>query len=451
MGDDPELWPDRPRRARLHAVTPFESVKAARAAFTTGAASAEDIARGFLDRIARENPRVNCYREVLADTALDEARGVDACRLAGRDAGPLAGICLAIKENIDCPPAAASAGMGWLRDRRPAVAAPVVARLRALGATILGTTISDPGAFDVRTPEVTHPADPTLSVGGSSGGSAAALAAGLAHGALGTDTGGSVRIPAALCGVAGFKPAWGPGELQGVWPLVPSLDHVGPMARTLDDLATLWAAMTPTQAAANPQSVGFDPVWIADCDAGVQATFSQGLALLASRDVQVREIRLPSLDLISDIHRTIFCTETTAWYRANVAPGTALPAAAVASLNHAETIGRGAYLAACDLRRAMTAQVDALLQDCDLILSPTTPIMKVPRDASGLMVAGRQMDFTYALVRLTSLFNHTGHPALAVPFAGGSLQAVGRKSCDLPRAVLPLLRPAGLDRAFQQG
>lgn len=423
-------------------MSPLDSVKAARAAFTTGTATAEDIARGFLDRIARENPRLNCYREVLTASALDEARAADAARGAGRDAGPLAGVCLAIKENIDCPPAAASAGMGWLRDRRPPVAAPVVARLRALGATILGTTISDPGAFDVRTPEVTHPADPMLCVGGSSGGSAAALAAGLAHGALGTDTGGSVRIPAALCGVAGFKPAWGPGALQGVWPLVPSLDHVGPMARTIADLEVIWRAMSVAEDArpeAALRAVAFDPVWIAGCDGGVQAVFERALALLARRGVQISEVRLPSPDQVSDMHRAIFCTETAAWYRAHVAPGTDLPAAAMASLAHAETIGQGAYLAACDLRRAMTEQVEAVLPGNGLILSPTTVVGQAARDAPDLMVAGRRLDFTYALVRLTCLFNHTGHPALAWPFAGGSLQAIGRKDGDILRAIQPFV------------
>lgn len=423
-------------------MNPLDSVEAARAAFTSGATSAEDIARGFLDRIARENPRINCYREVLADTALDEARAVDALRGAGRQAGPLAGVCLAVKENIDCPPAAASAGMGWLRDRRPRVAAPVVARLRALGATILGTTISDPGAFDVRTPAVLHPADPALCVGGSSGGSAAALAAGLAHGALGTDTGGSVRIPSALCGVVGFKPGWGPGALQGVWPLVPSLDHVGPMARTLQDLEPIWSAMAPSddaQPTGTVRSIGFDPAWIADCDAIVQSAFERGLAVFARRGVKIQEVRLPALDQVGDIHRTIFCTETAAWYRSHVAPGTALPAAAIASLSHAETIAQGTYLAACDLRRTMTEQVEAVLVDSDLILSPTTVVARTGRDAADLLVAGRRLDFTYALVRLTCLFNHTGHPALTMPVADGSLQAIGRKDANLLRTVQSIL------------
>ncbi len=419
-------------------MSPLDSVKAARAAFATGAVSAEDIARGFLDRIARDNPRISCFREVMVETALDEARAADAARREGRDAGPLAGVCLVVKENIDCTPAAASAGMGWLRNRRSRVAAPVVARLRAMGATILGTTISDPGAFDVRTPEVTHPVDPSLCVGGSSGGSAAALAAGLAHGALGTDTGGSVRIPAALCRVAGFKPAWGPEALQGVWPLVPSLDHVGPMARTISDLEPIWSAMAMAdggQPEMAGRSVGFDPAWIADCDTGVQQAFSEGLAAIARRGVKIHEIGLPALDQISDMHRTIFCTETAAWYRSHVAPGTALPAAATASLAHAETIGQGAYLAACDRRREMTDQIEAVLADCDLILSPTTVVAQVARDAPDLMVAGRPLDFTYALVRLTCLFNHTGHPALALPFADGSIQCVGQKQVNLLRTV----------------
>jgi Asp-tRNA(Asn)/Glu-tRNA(Gln) amidotransferase A subunit family amidase len=420
----------------------LDSVKAARAAFTTGAVSAEEIARGFLDRIARDNPVINGYREVLSGGALADARAADARRKAGQDAGPLAGVCLAIKENIDCPPAAASAGMGWLRDRRPGFPAPVVARLRVLGATILGTTISDPGAFDVRTPDVSHPADPALSVGGSSGGSAAVLAAGLAHGALGTDTGGSVRIPAALCGLAGLKPVWGPGALQGVWPLVPSLDHVGPLARTLDDLDAIWAAMTPDSgltAGVTIRRLGYDPAWVAECDAGVQAAFRRGLQHLTDLGVDMRQVRLPSLDQVSEMHRTIFCTETAAWYRANVAPGTALPAAAVASLRHADTIGQGAYLAACDLRRAMTDQVDAILTDCDLILTPTVPVMQAPKAAMTLPVAGQKMDFTYALIRLTCLFNHTGHPALAFPFGGASLQATGRKADNVVRMVTQIM------------
>ena len=410
----------------MHALTPLDSVKAARAAFTSGAVSAESIVRGFLDRIATENPKVNCYREVLADTALCEARAVDAARRQGRDAGPLAGICLAIKENIDCPPAAASAGMDWLHHRRPPVAAPVVAQLRASGAIILGTTISDPGAFDVRTAKVNHPADSALSVGGSSGGSAAALLAGLAHGALGTDTGGSVRIPAALCGVVGFKPVWGPGVLQGVWPLVPSLDHVGVMARTLPDLVAIWSVMSAPASVARASSIAFDPGWSVDCDAEVRTAFAQALARLADHGVRLQEVELPALDQVSDMHRTIFCTETAAWYRAHVPPDTVLPPAAMASLAHGETIGQGAYLAACDLRRAMTEQVDSVLRECDVILSPTTPVMRAPKHAKSLMIAGRDMDFTYALVRLTCLFNHTGHPAISLPVAGASVQIVGQ-------------------------
>lgn len=414
------------------------SAKAARAAFLSGTAGAEEMARAMLAGIARDNPRLNAYREVLESTALAEARAADAARMAGRDPGPLAGLCVAVKENIDTVPALASAGMRFLRDRRAVKDSWITARLRALGATIVGTTISDPGAFGVRTAEVVHPVDTTLSVGGSSGGSGAALAAGLCHAAIGTDTGGSIRVPAALCGVAGLKPSAGRWSLAGVWPLVPSLDHVGPMARTGEDLLLLAEALDPDMPARPAaRRVAFDPAWVAECDGDVQAAFGQTLTALTRKGVTVSEARLPALDRVAAVHGTIFCVETAAFYRSVVAPGVELPREGQGAVSHADSITMAAYLAACRDRQQMRAAVDAILADGTVIVSPTTAVARAPKDAQSLTIGGTERDFTYGLVRLTCLFDHTGHPAAALPAAGGSLQVVAARDAD--RSTLALL------------
>lgn len=414
------------------------SAKAARAAFLSGRASAEEIARAMLAGIARGNPAINAYREVLEETALDEARAADAARASGREPGALAGLCVAVKENIDTVPAHASAGMRFLRDRKAPGDSWVTARLRALGATIVGTTISDPGAFGVRTTEVVHPADPALSVGGSSGGSGAALAAGLCHAAIGTDTGGSIRIPAALCGVAGLKPSFGRWSLAGVWPLVPSLDHVGPMARTREDLRLVTGAVVSQ---VKPRAVArravFDPDWVAECDGAVQQAFAETLGALEAAGIALSEVRLPALERASSVHSTIFCVETAAFYRGFVDPGAELPQEGQGAIDHADTISMPAYLAACRDRRQMRAAVDTLLDEATVIVSPTVALSRVAKEAQTLHVGGADRNFTYGLVRLTCLFDHTGHPAAALPVNGISLQVVAARGDEHGTMTLP--------------
>ncbi len=415
------------------------SAKAARAAFVSGAVSAEEIARAMLIRIGDENPRLHAYRETLETTAFAEARAADAARMAGREPGPLAGLCIAIKEPVDTVPAEVTAGMRFLRGRRPAQDGWITARLRSLGATIIGTTVSDPGAFGVRTAEVVHPADPALSVGGSSGGSGAALAAGLCHAAIGTDTGGSIRIQAPLFGVAGLKPGWGRWPLSGIWPLVPSLDHVGPMARSVEDLAMVAESIDPGPAGQERPATGvsFDPDWLAECDPAVQLAFETVLKTLQARGIAVREVRLPALDRATAVHGTIFCVETAAFYDATVAPGTMLPREGRGAIEHAATIPMGTYRAACRERQQMRAAVDAVLASGDLIISPTTAVTHARKEADSLTIAGKTRDFTYGLVRLTCLFDHTGHTAAALPIPGASLQVVAPHDAVLAPLSLP--------------
>jgi Asp-tRNA(Asn)/Glu-tRNA(Gln) amidotransferase A subunit family amidase len=271
---------------------------AAVAAIRNRDCSVAELTEGFLARIGEHNPRINALRDSDADQARQTARALDARLDRGEDIGPLGGLPVVVKENCDTAGYACSAGLSFRTDHRPAQDSWVTARLRKAGAVILGTSISDPGAFGVRTAEVTHPIDAALTVGGSSGGSAAALAAGLCLGAIGTDTGGSIRIPSACCGTVGLKPSFGVLPMTGIFPLVPSLDHAGPMARTVGDTALLWSAIDVrrTDAQRPVSRVGVDPTWVADADAPIRDAFVAMLDRLTRAGVKVHEITLPGID-----------------------------------------------------------------------------------------------------------------------------------------------------------
>ena len=218
---------------------------AAAAALESGELSSVDLTDQTLDRIERLNPRLCALSDVTADSARREAARADRRRARDVRVEPLTGIPVAVKDIIDTTPAVCSSGLDFLSDYRPETDAKVVRQLRRAGAVVVGVSASDPGAFGVRTAAVTHPQAPERTVGGSSGGSGAALAAGLAFAALGSDTGGSIRIPSACCVVAGLKPTRGRVSLEGVRPLVWSLDHVGPMTRSARDLGLVQQALDP--------------------------------------------------------------------------------------------------------------------------------------------------------------------------------------------------------------
>ena len=190
---------------------------------------------------------------VLAEQARAEAGERDAERRRGVVAGPLHGVPVAVKDLIDVAGVVAGAGSPKLAGNLARRDAEVVAGLRAAGAVVVGKTRTHEFAYGVVTPGTVNPWDPERIAGGSSGGSAAAVAAGLVPAALGSDTAGSIRIPASCCGIVGLKPTWGRVPATGVWPLSWSCDHVGPMAATVADVALLDEVL-----AAEPPGTGGD-------------------------------------------------------------------------------------------------------------------------------------------------------------------------------------------------
>lgn len=416
---------------------PFEtSAAAALAAIRAGDVSAQELTSLFLARIESANPALGALRHVSANAAIDAALAIDRNVRSGKPLPPLAGLPVVVKENCDTAGLPCSAGLPFRANYIPQMDSAITRRLRKAGAIVLGVSVSDPGAFGVRTADVTHPLDTSLTVGGSSGGSAAALAARFCLGAIGTDTGGSIRIPSACCGTVGLKPSFGALPMEGVFPLVPSLDHVGPMARSVADVRLLWQGISgkAPEAAPRPRRVGYDPRWVEIADQPIRAAFVQGLQRLKDRGIAAVEIELPKLDDIVSMHGQIFIVEAAAWHCAHYEDVIdSYPAIARAWFAMARDMKVSTYVEACAKRIAMTRAVDQLMETIDAIVTPTICVARPDRFAETLAVAGKQGDYVMSLVRLTCLFDHTGHPTIALPAAGtgdvlaSSVQVIGRR------------------------
>jgi Asp-tRNA(Asn)/Glu-tRNA(Gln) amidotransferase A subunit family amidase len=443
---------------------PFATLREAAEALAQGRISALELTELCLARIAQLNPTIGAITGELPAAARRKAQAIDDSRRRGAQLGPLAGIPVAVKDLIDTRTAICSAGLPFLADYRPTGDAAVVRRLRRAGAVILGVTATDPGAFGVRTAAVRHPQHPALTVGGSSGGSGAAVAAGLCYAALGSDTGGSIRIPAACCAVAGLKPTRGRLPLAGVRPLVASLDHVGPLARRVADLVIVEAALDPAafrrrgKAGRARSVVGHDPSFHQDADAAVNHATAATLDACRALGAEIREVRLPAPDEVLRLHGVIFAAESTAYHMGAFAEHRSLYSDVARAMFELAERHRGYdYVRAMDERAAMTARVLSLHEDVDFILLPTLPVLTPERAAETIRIGGSDVEFTLALIRYTCLFNHTGQPVVAMPSAlarGGvaaSVQLVGNRGDDAATLdfAAALERELGLDIDFR--
>jgi aspartyl-tRNA(Asn)/glutamyl-tRNA(Gln) amidotransferase subunit A len=403
--------------------------------------SAEELTALCLGRIEKDNSTIHAVSDVLADSARAAARDIDARRAQGAAVGPLAGLPILVKDLIDVAGAHGRAGLDFLADYVATHDALLVRRLREADAVILGVTETDSGAFMVTTPQTRHPRAPGRVVGGSSGGSAAAVAAGFGFGAIGTDTGGSIRIPAACCSLAGLKPSTGRVPLDGVRPLAWTLDHAGPLVASADDLSVIAGVLDPqfdaTRSGAPPRTVGYDPKYSRDAVHEVRDDFERALNLLETAGCEVRQLELPDPDHVLGFHMINLPAEAAA-YHFEAFPGRLddYPAAVRAALDLADHTPSWHYVQAERQRSRARAVVDAALSQVDMLVAPTLPVLPPRVGDEVVATAAGDIPVLLAMIRYTCLFNQTGHPVVTVPVSrgaegiGSSIQVVGARDRD---------------------
>ncbi len=415
----------------------------------SGEVSSAAVTDACLERIAAENGRLNAFITVLADQARADARRADAEIAAGRYRGPLHGVPVSLKDLIDLAGAPTTAASRVLERHVAGADATVTARLRDAGAVFIGKcnlhefafgTTSEDSAFG----PVRNPADTTRSAGGSSGGSAAAVVTGMGFASIGTDTGGSIRIPAAVCGCVGLKATIGELPGDGIIPLSRTLDHVGPIARSVADAWLLYRAMAgnrnlPTLrsrgAPARPLRLGLlKPYFMDVLDDDVAVAFGGALERLGAAGVSISERAVRHAADTPAIYLHLQLPEASAYHAPTLE---AYPDRYTAPVRQRLELGR--YVLAEDYVRArlgaevLRHEVDAALADVDALVLPTVPITAQPIGSTSLTVSGLALPVRALMLRLTQLFNITGHPAISLPCgrpAGGlpaGLQLVGRR------------------------
>ncbi len=371
--------------------------------------------------------------------ALNRADAIDSAVAAGSDPGPLAGVPIALKDIIDHAGRTTTAGSSFYRNEAQR-SAPVVSRLEAAGAVIVGRTGLHEFAYGFSSENdwfgpVRNPWDPTTSPGGSSGGSAVAVASGIVPVAIGTDTGGSVRVPAALCGCMGLKVTHGRVPLTGVFPLAASLDTVGPMATTVADLAAVyaviagddpedpWSSPRPVTVPTGPQSlsglrIGVPHPWVdRPLTNRIAAGFSGFTAALAKAGAIVVPVSAPTLDPtglarasyaeIATVHRTWITDDPTRY-------GVAIRDRMLADLVHTTE----AYTSALAWRSKLRMAFERVFADVDVLVTPTTATLRKVIGEELVEAGAEPEPYRPALSWFTTLVNQSGIPAIALPLIG---------------------------------
>ena len=397
--------------------TAFLSVADLGAGYRNGSFTPLQVAEQALARLAQMEPALNAFANPMADLVRTQAHRATAELASGLDLGPLHGIPVAIKDLIEVQGVPTGYGSKVHAPRLATQDATLVARLRAAGAVIFGKTNLLEYAYGIAHPQIgqtNNPHDPARTAGGSSGGSAAAVAAGIVPLAIGTDTGGSIRIPAAYCGIVGMKPSFGLVPLDGVFPLSWSLDHAGPLARTVEDVALALACLSDhpmPMSRMGPPRIGLILGQFSQTPIGKPVTdlVQACLHRLQSRGAQLIEMECLGLDRANATLMAILGPEAALIH----APLMALNAAGYAPRTRAQ-IESGAAMRATDYVAARRFQddlrtgVEALFQQVDILLAPSVPFVAPHEDP--VIVDDQDSEMLSC-----GFANVTGHPSLSLP------------------------------------
>jgi aspartyl-tRNA(Asn)/glutamyl-tRNA(Gln) amidotransferase subunit A len=390
--------------------------------------TSESVTTACLNRIAERNPSVNAFITVLADQALAQARQADREIATGDYRSSLHGIPISLKDLFDLegvPTTAAS------RVREGHVArsdADVVATLRKAGAVFVGKTNLHEFAFGTTNEDsafglVRHPLDASRSPGGSSGGSAAAVLDGMSYASIGTDTGGSIRIPAAACGLVGLKPSLGEVSAVGVVPLSTTMDHVGPLCRTVEDVrivdAVLRGKLNTLSDVGRAQGlrIGVLRGYFASLlDQQVASAFEAVCARLTDAGAKLEDLEIAHAGDIAPVYLHIVLAEAAA-YHAKTLEGR--PDDYTPNVRIRLELGR--YVLAEDYVRALRGrdvlihEVDAALKGRDALFLPSLAVPATKLGAATIRIGAVEEPVRNVMLRLTQLFNVTGHPAVSIP------------------------------------
>jgi aspartyl-tRNA(Asn)/glutamyl-tRNA(Gln) amidotransferase subunit A len=408
-----------------------ETIDELRGALARGATTSEQLTTRCLDRIAALNPRLNAFIAVTAEAALTAARTADRARAAGSAVGPLHGIPVSIKDIIDQAGLPNTAGSRLRRDVVAATDATVTARLKRAGAVLVGRTNLHEFAFGTTTEDsgfglARHPVDDTRSPGGSSGGSGIAVKTGMSIASIGTDTGGSIRIPSAACGVVGLKPGWNEIPADGVVPLSRQLDHVGPLARTVTDAWLVHEVLAGREPAADarltPATLAGARIGLLDgyfwdrMGADVEPVARAGVEALRRAGAIVEPVTLPHAADMAAIYLPLVFGDAAAFHAATLEshPDDYTP-------NVRLRLEMGRYVLAEDYVRAMRGreviarEIDQALDGRVALVCPTLPIAAPPIGAVTVPVRGGDEPVRNAMLRLTQPFNLGRQPAVSLP------------------------------------
>jgi aspartyl-tRNA(Asn)/glutamyl-tRNA(Gln) amidotransferase subunit A len=409
------------------------------------AVSSVELTKQCLGHIAKLNPSLNAFITVTSDSALARARELDQELAQGIDRGPLHGIPIAHKDLMWTKGVRTTSGSKIFADFVPDRDAAVVEKLADAGAVMVGKAGLHELAYGITSDNphfgtIRNPRDPEHSPGGSSGGSAVAVATGMAFVATGTDTGGSIRVPASFCGVVGLKPTYGLVNCARVQPLGLSLDHVGPLARTVDDVRVALDAMSDG-ARRKPA-----PAWIGEIRVGLPENFyfdtvapevetavRQAAHKAEELGAHVIPVQVPDVEALNRAGLVILLSEAAAVHQAQLHRRGDFGSDVLALLDQGALVPAADYVNAQRLRKLLLAEFHALFRRIDCLLTPTTPITAPRSGQTAITLDGVAHDTRMLTTRFVRGFNVLGFPALSIP--------CGLSSDGLPIGLQLVARP----------